>query len=928
MIKILAICEEIKKYLEEQAGRQIVKDFRICLRKNENLYVNIVLADGKEENEDLTNAIARFYKNAEIEYFSEEQQEDPFYQSIFSSPEVIQLRNGHRRNSNLSFQKSKNGEANIPVVLSFYSYKGGMGRTTALAAFAIYMSAVCHKKVVVVDCDFEAPGLNNFFLKYPAEQNHHNGLIEYMIDRGTAFAETRDVVDYMQEVDHTFSGDGSIYVMPAGNMNIAKIKDTFKYSHFDHYLEGISRIDINNAQYADKLFASLVSDINQVVHPDIICFDSKTGINDIMGLAVCSLADIVVGFFRNDVQTLPGLYFFIKTLMNNHKVEPFLVNSILPSAMSQHRALFSQFKNDVEDIINEIDDESNISFPCYPIGRQSDFEFLGSVAESVSDFVDTIRNAQMPDYSNLFDALAKSVQKHRQPTGNAEMRDKERLRKEIVYSVSETLNGIDLYAENQSIESDIEKRHFYYRRCMNDLLNHDKYLVIGSKGTGKSYIYHALKDANVLKLIKQNAGKTDDFHFVYAIDRTKNRFFDVAKLDNLDSASKYKFWLIYTWNIVALDIQREFPDYMPIEGVQQVNITDTITSREQLSQLIADDGYAQAIENEFIRLDDYLKSCSSFTYLDIIFDQLDEMVQPTLWNQWIPDLIRFWRVKRYSRLGAKLFVRRDLFRSLVGLTNINDIENQAIDIEWRREEIYSYFFYVILKGDTEQKFWQLMNLYEEYPKEYVEKLKKEYDEKIVPLYENKMLEAMMGTFFGENVDVEGSTRMGRSYEWFYRNLKNADGTISLRPFISLLQGAVKKQIEDESESDSVMKDYPVLNQMCYINSKVRKEAVEGYLNDLIRNAKGNMPIQYVFDYISNSRNARYHRISMRRNVFEELLLKVMDAYSDKEDMNGMNLELLTKILVDNGIVAVQNKGSVDFYTFSFLYKYRLGLHGS
>lgn len=926
MIKILEICESMKELLDSQKTKGVVKVYRVCLRKNENLYVNVLLANGQTENAGLTESILQLYGDAEIEYLTDEQLEETFYKAIFNQKANIILDSGHRRNGNLSVKKAKAKKTESPIVVSFYSYKGGMGRTTALAAYALYLSAVCRMKVVAIDCDYEAPGLNNFFLKYPAEQNNHNGLVEYLLDKSTGLTEANVVTDYMQEVDHSISGEGTIFMMPAGNMGAERIADGKQMTHMDHYLEGISRIDINNTCYANKVFEALISDIDSAIHPDVILVDSKTGINDVMGLAVCSLADVVVGFFRNDVQTLPGLRFFVKTMMDNNQVEPYLVNSILPSAASQRRMLFNQFAKDVECIINDIDSDSNISFPCYPIGRQPDFEVLGSVAEQVENFVESVRNGDFREYAELFGDLTKSIQRRKNGVAGGETQEKEALREAILESTAETLNSIDLYAENQAIVEDIRNRHFYYRRCMNDLLNHDKYLVIGSKGTGKSYIYNALKEPQVVDMVKKNAGKTGDFKFVYAIDRNRNRIFDVAKLGELDAAGKYKFWLIYTWNIIVSDIRSMFPDFEFTEDANHIDITDTITSREQLSQLITNDGYIQTVEMELTRLDQYLVMRQEQTYLDIIFDQLDDMVSPSIWNNWIPELIKYWRVGRFSRIGAKLFIRRDLFKGLVGLTNINDIENQAIDIEWRKEEIYSYFFYVVLNDHIRDKFWRLMELYGNYTHEQVLEFSKEYDNITVPIYKAKMLEALMGTFFGETVDVEGTTRMGKSYDWFYKNLKNADDTISLRPFISLLKLAVKKQINDGMTRDG--KNYPVLYQSCYINSAVRKEAVKDHLEDLIRNAKGNLPIQYVFEYVSSSEKPKYHRISLRRPVFEELLQAVITKNSDKEGMEGISVEQLTTILVDNGIVAKTNRGSGDLYSFSFLYKYRLGLHGS
>lgn len=926
MIKILEICEDIKDLLDAQKQKGVIEDYKICLRKNENLYVEIVLMDGQVTIDNLTENIQRLYGDAEVEYLTEEQLTDAFYKAIFEQKETVILDSGHRRNGNLRVKKVKTDVNEKPVVMSFYSYKGGMGRTTTMAACALFLSSVCKMKVVAIDCDYEAPGLNNFFLKYPAEQNNHNGLVEYLLDKATGLTEGNVVTDYMQEVDHSFSGEGTLFLMPSGNMSAENVAVGKQMTHLEHYLEGIARIDISNTRYVNSVFESLLSDINAAVHPDVVLIDSKTGINDVVGLAICSLADIVVGFFRNDIQTLPGLRFFISTMMTNINVEPYLVNSILPSAASQRRLLFSQFLKDVDAIINEIDNDSNISFPCYPIGRQSDFEVLGSIAEQVNDFADAVKNNDFREYVELFEELARNIQRRKLGAVVDESKEKETLRETILVSTAETLDGIDLYAENQSIIEDLEKRHFYYRRCMNDLLNHDKYLVIGSKGTGKSYIYNALKEPRVVELVKRNAGKTGDFRFVYAIDRSRNRIFDVAKMSELDAAGKYKFWLIYTWNIIEPDLQREFPDFVFSNAVRTVTINDTITSSEQLQQLMENDDYVKNVEMELARLDQYLVMRPVPTYIDIIFDQLDDMVSPSIWNNWIPELIKYWRVGRFSRIGAKLFIRRDLFKGLVGLTNINDMENQAIDIEWRKEEIYSYFFYVMLNEKIRGVFWQLMELYGDYSSDIVANYGKEYDSLVVPLYNSKMLEAMMGTYFGETVDIEGTTRMGKSYDWFYKNLKNADDTISLRPFISLLKLAVKKQLSDGMTKDG--RSYPVLYQNCYINSVVRKEAVEDYLDDLIRNAKGNLPIQYVFEFISNTRVKRYHRISMRRPVFEELLQIVITKNAEKEGMEGITMEQLKNILVDNGIVAKTNRGSGDLYSFSFLYKYRLGLHGS
>ncbi|WP_246844050.1 ParA family protein, partial [Hydrocoleum sp. CS-953] len=50
----------------------------------------------------------------------------------------------------------------MPRTVTFYSFKGGVGRTTALTHVASIL-AMRGRKVVAVDLDLEAPGLSTAF---------------------------------------------------------------------------------------------------------------------------------------------------------------------------------------------------------------------------------------------------------------------------------------------------------------------------------------------------------------------------------------------------------------------------------------------------------------------------------------------------------------------------------------------------------------------------------------------------------------------------------------------------------------------------------------------------------------------------------------------------------------------------------------------
>src|SRR5271165_350304 len=95
--------------------------------------------------------------------------------------------------------------------VTFYSYKGGVGRTLALANVADRLRAK-GKKVFLLDFDLEAPGLDSFF---DLENASQPGILEYV----NAFSESGVVPNlkgYVTEVKSPERSTGSIHLMRAG----------------------------------------------------------------------------------------------------------------------------------------------------------------------------------------------------------------------------------------------------------------------------------------------------------------------------------------------------------------------------------------------------------------------------------------------------------------------------------------------------------------------------------------------------------------------------------------------------------------------------------------------------------------------------------------------------------------------------------------
>src|SRR5215510_4858347 len=72
-------------------------------------------------------------------------------------------------------------------IITFYSYKGGTGRTMALANVA-WILASNGLRVLVIDWDLEAPGLHRYLSPFleDKELTSSPGLIDFLVDFATA----------------------------------------------------------------------------------------------------------------------------------------------------------------------------------------------------------------------------------------------------------------------------------------------------------------------------------------------------------------------------------------------------------------------------------------------------------------------------------------------------------------------------------------------------------------------------------------------------------------------------------------------------------------------------------------------------------------------------------------------------------------------
>ena len=218
-------------------------------------------------------------------------------------------------------------------VTTFYSFKGGVGRTTALVNAAVTL-ALRGRRVLTVDFDIEAPGLDTFDVLRPCDESP--GVIDFVasyLDSGQA----PDATNFIGECPDIGEQGGRLWIMPSGRngtyaANFNQIDWGELYEKRDGYL----------------LLEDLKEQWKRIVQPDYVLIDSRTGHTDTGGICTRQLPDSVVILFFPNEQNLRGLTEVVRDIRSEadeprkKHIELHFVMSNVPDLDDEDRILESK----------------------------------------------------------------------------------------------------------------------------------------------------------------------------------------------------------------------------------------------------------------------------------------------------------------------------------------------------------------------------------------------------------------------------------------------------------------------------------------------------------------------------------------------------------------------------------------------------------
>src|SRR5258706_7258057 len=213
-------------------------------------------------------------------------------------------------------------EKKTDKIITFYSYKGGTGRSMALANVA-WILACAGNKVLTIDWDLEAPGLHRYFYPFliDKELTASDGLIDFVINyqleavSSTRKSESKEdwykphanILRYALSLNYEFPKGGRLDFVPAGRQGLsyATRVNSFDWQKFYDRLGGGLFLEEAKKQMREEY--------------DYILIDSRTGVSDTSGICTIQMPDIIVPCFTLNNQGIDGALRVTKAVFEQRK---------------------------------------------------------------------------------------------------------------------------------------------------------------------------------------------------------------------------------------------------------------------------------------------------------------------------------------------------------------------------------------------------------------------------------------------------------------------------------------------------------------------------------------------------------------------------------------------------------------------------------
>lgn len=274
--------------------------------------------------------------------------------------------------------------------ISFYSYKGGVGRSLLLSNVASYLTQFGFN-VCVLDFDLEAPGLhhkmkvNSSLIK--------KGLLDYIYEYYQFDIVPATISDIVYDVKliESRQDQGWVKLIPAGNVKKSAYWQNLANINWHEFL-------FNPEKQGIPFFYDMKARIEAEIKPDFLLIDSRTGVTEIGGICTTLFPNKLVFVFTNNEENFEGTEQIFKAVQkvssSDNPIETHFVLTRIPASITatNKEEILIHLENILgvkKDLIKLIYSSSNLET----------LEYLGIF----DDKDEILRNSYLDVYNSIID---------------------------------------------------------------------------------------------------------------------------------------------------------------------------------------------------------------------------------------------------------------------------------------------------------------------------------------------------------------------------------------------------------------------------------------------------------------------------------------------------------------------------------------------
>jgi len=667
-------------------------------------------------------------------------------------------------------------ELRVPRTVTFYSFKGGVGRTTALTHVASIL-AMRGLKVVAVDLDLEAPGLSTAFNLKPQPKY---GIVDYFYERSylpDGVEPSISIAEILGEV-RVPNATGRLFVVPAGCLTldyISKVDD----------LHATTVIDGNQS-----LWSVFKGEIQNQLKPDILLVDSRTGINQWGALSLIQAADEAIIFLFPNEQNKQGIEVLLQSLQSLNNLSINFVFSPVPDitefGLSKVNEIWDSLRKKIKIATNENyeadEDESDLDNAQTLIEEFLVVPYLVPIA-----LADSYPVQGSQDYytkiANLIDEKTDEVK--RSTLLNTIYQGRWKIIKSLNFP------GVNA-AEPRQDGSLLFQKTTDFERFLDDTTC----LIRGRKGTGKTALYLLfLKHKEFAQELAR--GRLDNTVFLSAHGRfnesrpSRDEFQIIHKTLQQKSGTWEAFWRAYLLLRCYQEKLVEFPRQAKYTVLKQTlkilpkEIWQSENTQALLELSTNSDLRLTVIDAVSFLLNEQYRDKSQKMWF--LYDDLDEdfpeagEVRPQALTG-LFQLVQSCDANRLTEIRFKIFLREDIWNRLI-FDNKSHLTGRDILLQWTRID----FLRLALRQAMQSKDFK--NLVDKFYPVAVESIDQASENAI-----DKALEILWGSRRRRGKKAKYVSR------WVYERLTDSSGTTFPRSLSILLEGAKEHELSYEEKS--------------------------------------------------------------------------------------------------------------------------------